>query len=212
MRFLLILLVSTLIFSSCSKKDSVVIVNRNLQDKEELVDPVLDSQQCVGFGTQTLWYLLDEKGKKINLSKDDSNIREIIDIITQHSLIVDNRTYETINAKNECIFYTDDFIVSLENNKYNSVLSKMYKDNNLVTEQGILSWFESYFNNDRTRCKVQIISEFQIVECAENYLEKNQLKLNIVYQQQRILYFQKANGFWKISNIDKNILIEKKSI
>ena len=60
-----------------------------------------------------------------------------------------------------------------------------------------------------TTCKVTVESEFIVKKANKDYLDKNQMNLDEVYQEKRIYYLEKLNNKWKIVNIEKGALTKR---
>lgn len=159
---------------------------------------------------QTLWTVLDEDGNdKSGLENTNENVKEIIDIIEKHCSIIDNRDFNELNVEDEYSLYNEGFNKVLEKGNYKNSVESMYKNNKLVLNHENLIWYRNYFNEDMTTCKVTVESEFTIKEGNKDYLEKNQMSLDKVYQEKRVYYMEKEENNWSIVNIEKGALTKR---
>lgn len=166
-----------------------------------------ESQKQIERAKQTLWFLIDENGnKKENLPDNNPNVQEVKSLIEQHSKVVDNRTYKSIDAEDEFSLYTKSFAQQLRGD-YDVKLLEMYKNNSMEIKRISLAWFETTFSNGFNNCKAMVEVKMEFAKCNADYLEKNQFELNKPYLQQRIIYLTKdEENTWKISNIQKGPL------
>lgn len=159
---------------------------------------------------QSLWTVLDKEGKdKEMLDSENKDIKAITELINKHCSIVDNRDFKILKVENEYSLYSDNFTKMLEKGNYKESVQTMYDNNKLVLSHENLVWYRNYFNEDITTCKVTVESEFSIKEGSKEYLEKNQMKLDEVYQEKRIYYLEKVNDNWNIVNIEKGALTKR---
>lgn len=159
---------------------------------------------------QSLWTVLDKEGKdKEMLDSENKDIKAITELINKHCSIVDNRDFKILKVENEYSLYSDNFTKMLEKGNYKESVQTMYDNNKLVLSHENLVWYRNYFNEDITTCKVTVESEFSIKEGSKEYLEKNQMKLDEVYQEKRIYYLEKVNDNWNIVNIEKSALTKR---
>lgn len=157
-----------------------------------------------------MWTILDEEGNdKGRLENTNENVKEIVDIIEKHCSIIDNRDFNKLNVEDEYSLYNESFNKVLEKGNYKNSVESMYKNNKLVLNHENLIWYRNYFNKDITTCKVTVESEFTIKEGNEDYLEKNQMSLDEVYQEKRVYYMEKEQNHWKITNIEKGALTKR---
>lgn len=143
------------------------------------------------------------------LKDDNKDVEQIVDIIDKHCLIVDNRDFNKLNLENEYNLYSDNFIKVLKKGNYKESVQSMYESNKLAIKHENLVWYRNYFNEDMTTCKVTVESEFIVKKANKDYLDKNQMNLDEVYQEKRIYYLEKLNNKWKIVNIEKGALTKR---
>lgn len=159
---------------------------------------------------QTLWTVLDKDGNDKEMLKDDNkDVEQIVDIIDKHCLIVDNRDFNKLNLENEYNLYSDNFVKVLKKGNYKESVQSMYESNKLAIKHENLVWYRNYFNEDMTTCKVTVESEFIVKKANKDYLDKNQMNLDEVYQEKRIYYLEKLDNKWKIVNIEKGALTKR---
>ncbi|SCI01532.1 hypothetical protein [Romboutsia sp. Marseille-P6047] len=194
-------------FAGCSENgnitnaDSSSLHNINLNEEEK---------KQLERESQTLWTVLDKDGNdKEMLQSNNEDVNKIIDIIEKHCLTVDNRDFKDLDVEDEYDLYSYNFIKKLENENYKELVNNMYKDNKLVLNHKNLIWYRNYFNEDMTTCKVTIESEFVIDKANKDYLDKNKMNLDEVYQEKRVYYVEKLENEWKIVNIEKGALTKR---
>lgn len=159
---------------------------------------------------QSLWTVLDKEGKdKEMLDSENKDIKAITELINKHCSIVDNRDFKILKVEDEYSLYSDNFTKMLEKGNYKESVQTMYDNNKLVLSHENLVWYRNYFNEDITTCKVTVESEFSIKKGGKEYLEKNKMKLDEVYQEKRIYYLEKVNDNWNIVNIEKGALTKR---
>lgn len=204
----LCLMISMFVGCSISEQDTNVASstsneNNDINSKEE------DKKQ-EERSKQTLWTVLDKDGNdKEMLKSDNKNVEEIIDIIEKHCFLVDNRDFNKLIVEDEYKLYGENFIKALEKGSYKESVKSMYEDNKLALKHENLIWYRNYFNEDMTTCKVTTESEFIIKEANKDYLDKNQMNLDEVYQEKRTYYLEKLENQWKIVNIEKGALTKR---
>lgn len=204
---ILCMMVSMFVGCSVSKQDTNIAStssnNSDINHKEE------DKKQ-EERSKQTLWTVLDEDGNEKEMLKDDNkDVKEIIELIDKHCLIVDNRDFNKLSVEDEYSLYSDNFIKVLEKGSYKESVQSMYENNKLALKHENSVWYRNYFNEDITTCKVTVESEFTIKEANKDYLDKNQMKLDEVYQEKRVYYLEKEENKWSIVNIEKGALTKR---
>ncbi|WP_195251552.1 hypothetical protein [Romboutsia sp. 1001713B170207_170306_H8] len=194
-------------FAGCSENgnitnaDSSSLHNINLNEEEK---------KQLERESQILWTVLDKDGNdKEMLQSNNEDVNKIIDIIEKHCLTVDNRDFKDLDVEDEYDLYSYNFIKKLENENYKELVNNMYKDNKLVLNHKNLIWYRNYFNEDMTTCKVTIEPEFVIDKANKDYLDKNKMNLDEVYQEKRVYYVEKLENEWKIVNIEKGALTKR---
>ena len=160
---------------------------------------------------QTLWTVLDADGNdKEMLSENNSeDVKKVMKLINEHCVLVDNRDFKKLKVEDEYNLYNDTFIKALNKGDYKKSVQAMYESNKLALKHENLIWYRNYFNEDITTCKVTVESEFTIKEANNEYLNKNKMSLEEVYQEKRIYYLEKNNNEWKIINIEKGALTKR---
>ncbi|MGL4572251.1 MAG: hypothetical protein ACRCVJ_14465 [Clostridium sp.] len=160
---------------------------------------------------QTLWTVLDADGndKEMLSEKNSEDVKEIMKLINEHCLLVDNRDFNELKVEDEYNLYNDTFIKVLDKGDHKKSVQAMYESNKLVLKHENLIWYRNYFNEDINTCKVTVESEFTIKDANKEYLNKNQMNLEEVYQEKRTYYLEKNNDEWKIINIEKGALTKR---
>ena len=185
------------------KSEATEKIETNIDESEEL-----KKQQ--ERESQTLWAVLDSDGnEKEMISDTNKDVQAIINAIENHCATIDNRNYKKLNLDDEYKYYSDDFITTLDKANYKEAVENMYKTNKLVLSQENIIWYKNYLDEDMNKCKVTIEGEFKITEGSKEYLEKNEMSLDDVYQEKRIYYLEKVDNEWKVNNIEKGALTKR---
>ncbi|MCD9022646.1 hypothetical protein [Cohnella silvisoli] len=162
--------------------------------------------------SQTLWFVIDENGKKLrNLPDDDPEVMGVNKLMVLHSDVVDNLNYRSLNVKDEFRFYSQGFKEQLNQEGYPQVLLLMYKDNEIVLKLNRLAWYEMAFHRNFKTARLKTESEIVIERCSQEYMDKYKLKLGQAYVQPRIVDLVKEGSEWKIARIDKGPFVVKPS-
>lgn len=178
----------------CAKTEEMDIKSENISREE-----------------QTLWHIIDNDGEIVKyLSEDDTNVKEIKEIVREHKDVVDNRSFDNLMYNEELELYSKEFKASLTDNNYEQSLEDMYIDNKIMLSSGNTNWYVTTFDEDLKYCKVTIDGEFRFEQGEENYLKELGLGLDTTYIQQRVIYFEKSvDNSWLISNITKSNIDKK---
>lgn len=205
------LILIALTMSGCVASESNAnVANINKTEQNNNIDNEEEARKQEERSKQTLWSVLDADGNdKEMLNESNEDVKQIIKLIENHCLSVDNRDFEQLKIEDEYKLYKEQFIKVLDKGNYKESVELMYESNKLSLNHENLVWYRNYFNEDITTCKVTIESEFTIKEAEEEYLSKNQMKLNEVYQEKRMYYLEKDNDEWKIINVEKGALTKR---
>lgn len=197
-------------FVGCSVNERDTNVASSTSNKNSEIDSKEEDNKQEERSKQTLWTVLDKDGNdKEMLNTSNKDVAQIVDVIEKHCLLVDNRAFNKLTVEDEYNLYSENFIKALEKGNYKGSVESMYGENKLVLKNENLIWYRNYFNEDVTTCKVTIESEFTIKEANKDYLNKNQMNLDEVYQEKRIYYLEKLENKWKIVNIEKGALTKR---
>ncbi|MGX4599005.1 hypothetical protein [Faecalimicrobium sp. JNUCC 81] len=197
-------------FAGCSVSEQKINVASSSSNKNSEINSKEEEKKQEERSKQTLWTVLDKDGNdKEMLTSNDNNVEQIIDVIEKHCLLVDNRDFNKLNVEDEYNLYSENFIKALEKGNYKESVQSMYKNNKLALKYENLIWYRNYFNEDITTCKVTVESEFTIKEANKDYLDKNKMNLDEVYQEKRTYYLEKVENKWKIVNIEKSPLTKR---
>lgn len=207
---LLMLCLMISMFVGCSVSEQKTNVASSSSNENSKINSKEEDKKQEERSKQTLWTILDKDGNdKEMLKSDNKNVEQIIDVIEKHCLLVDNRDFNKLNVENEYDLYSENFIKALEKGNYKKSVDYMYENNKLALKHENLIWYRNYFNEDITTCKVTVESEFTIKEANKDYLDKNKMNLDEVYQEKRTYYLEKVENQWKIVNIEKSALTKR---
>ncbi|MEG2110111.1 MAG: hypothetical protein RRY19_10020 [Clostridium sp.] len=206
---IIFLIVSML--SGCSVSKGNADELNNSSEKTNGVSYEEEERKQEERSKQTLWTVLDADGNdKEMLSENNSeDVKKVMKLINEHCVLVDNRDFKKLKVEDEYNLYNDTFIKALNKGDYKKSVQAMYESNKLALKHENLIWYRNYFNEDITTCKVTVESEFTIKEANNEYLNKNKMSLEDVYQEKRIYYLEKNNNEWKIINIEKGALTKR---
>ncbi|MEG2739564.1 hypothetical protein [Clostridium sp.] len=206
---IIFLIVSML--SGCSVSKGNADELNNSSEKTNGVSYEEEERKQEERSKQTLWTVLDADGNdKEMLSENNSeDVKKVMKLINEHCVLVDNRDFKKLKVEDEYNLYNDTFIKALNKGDYKKSVQAMYESNKLALKHENLIWYRNYFNENITTCKVTVESEFTIKEANNEYLNKNKMSLEDVYQEKRIYYLEKNNNEWKIINIEKGALTKR---
>ncbi|MEG1003334.1 MAG: hypothetical protein RSF37_07990 [Clostridium sp.] len=206
---IIFLIVSML--SGCSVSKGNADELNNSSEKTNGVSYEEEERKQEERSKQTLWTVLDADGNdKEMLSENNSeDVKKVMKLINEHCVLVDNRDFKKLKVEDEYNLYNDTFIKALNKGDYKKSVQAMYESNKLALKHENLIWYRNYFNEDITTCKVTVESEFTIKEANNEYLNKNKMSLEDVYQEKRIYYLEKNDNEWKIINIEKGALTKR---
>ncbi|MBP2000198.1 major membrane immunogen (membrane-anchored lipoprotein) [Paenibacillus shirakamiensis] len=203
---IIVVLLSCTLLSGCNTNDTVeastpLVKNTSMNSKEQ--------QERDG---QSLWFVIDESGNKIkSLDSQDPNVVAVNKVITEHSKIVDNLDYRSLQATRELQYYAKPFVQVLQQQGYLTALQQMYMNHQIILQLNQLSWYEMAFYKDLKTVRVKTESQIVIKQCSQDYLTKNKLIKGQTYSQPRIVDLQKEGGTWKITKIEKGPFVLKPS-
>lgn len=208
MKKMILLFAITFLLTGCAKNtDSNQKTEDEIREEDEIQKEDAIQEEDVIQEEETLWKVLDNNENVLGYLPDDSeNVKQIVDLISEHCSYVDNRTPDHLSLEAEMELYTKGFQSSLNNTDYLTKVEEMYSENQISLEQKLLIWTPCTLDAELNYCKATVESEFTITDSSEEYLIANGLELNATYVEQRVYYLEKEKGNWKISNINKSAL------
>ncbi|MBP2471578.1 hypothetical protein JOF53_000450 [Crossiella equi] len=125
-------------------------------------------------------------------------------VVTQHSEALDNRAEATVadSLFREFLHYENHFAVSLQEDRYEQVVTKEFADHDLATRHLGLTWHELSLH-DGANATAQVEAAFEYTSGTEPYLRERGVKLGQSATQRRTITLVKVEKDWRIKQVWK---------
>lgn len=171
--------------------------------------PAPDGGPPTGAAAESLWSLIDGRGKTIRvLPDDDPDVTAVRKAVALHAAVTGNRDFRSVTTSvgDEFSFYAPAFTERLRAEGYETRLTAFFRTNKLATRQANTAWYRSTVFEDRTTAKVEMDTVIEFTAGDPGYLKKGGFSLKMPYTEHRSVDLAKVKGRWVITAIDKSPL------